>query len=836
MVVDGRPPGETHTVVVGAGIVGCSAAYHLSRHTDAAVAVVDQGPIPETGGSTLHAPGGLRQSNENRTMARLARYSRDLYADLGAFDAAGSIEVARSRRQWEYIKRKYDHSTAYGIEGPELLSPAEVGEYSDLVDTDALVGGYYVPGDGQIRTLQLLDALIEAAEARNVTFHEHTELTDIETAGGGVDAVVTDRGRIDCERVLVATNIWSPLVGEMVDVDVPLVPCEHQYVVTEALPELAGATTETESPGIRHQEASLYVHQHGEGIGIGSYDHRARLLDPESIPDHDDAIEHPLLNGYAVGADHDRTRSYRMPATRPFTESDFESAWAEATDLFPALAGADLDRSFNGVFSFSVDGMPILGETPDVADLWVAAAIWITHAGGAGKVVADWMARGTTDLPSYGCSIDRFQPHAGTDAFVAARGRENYETVYDVSHPREPSASERRLRRSPFYDRQDDLGAAFYDADGWERPRWYGSNESLLDEYGDRIPDREGWTAEHWSPIEGAEHLAVRDRGGLFDVSSLTPLDIDGPDALATVQRTFTSDLDVPVGRVTYTTMVDAGGGILGDMPVVRLAEDRFRAVASAGADGATQKRVLRERVPGGARATVTDRTSGLSGVAVWGPRARDTFASLTDADLSADGFPAFTAREVAVGSVPALAMRLSYAGEDGWELHVPTEYAAELWDRLEDAGRERGLVPMGTGALDTTRLEAGRRLYGADIRSEYTPYEAGLGWTVDLDTDFVGSEALADADDPARRLTALTLDDPGEVVVAGMPIFDGDRRLGYATSAGYGYSVGRCIVYGYLPADVADPGTSLDVRYQAERYPATVRREPLYDPDSGRE
>jgi len=833
MVVTESPPDETHTVIVGAGIVGCSAAYHLTELTDEPVTVIDKGPIPETGGSTLHAPGGLRQSNANKTMASLAKYGRDLYTDLGRFNASGSLEVARSQRQWEFIKRKHDHSMSYGIEGPELLTPEEVGEYNKLVDTDKLVGGYYVPGDGQIQTLELLEELVDISESRNATFHEHTELLDIETSDGSVDSVVTDQGTIDAERVLIATNIWSPLVEDMVEVDVPLVPCEHQYAVTEPIDELAGQTKETEDCGLRHQEASLYFHQHGEGIGIGSYDHSARLVDPSDLPDHDDAIRYPLLNGYAVGAEHSRTDEYQMPATAEFTEDDFSSAWNEATDLYPQLEGADFNRAFNGIMAFAVDGMPILGEAPNVEDLWVAAAIWITHSGGAGKVIADLMEEGATDLPRFGTEIDRFQSHSGIKEFVWTRGRENYETVYDIVHPREPSSTNRHLRRSPFYQQHEDLGADFVNSDGWERPRWFESNANLLDEYD--VPQREGWLSQYWSPISGAEHLAVRDRGGLFDVSSLTPIEIRGPDAAEVVQRTFTNDMDIDVGRVTYTLLVDESGGILGDMPVVRLGTTHFRVMGSGGANGTNQLSVIRDRADG-FDATVINRASGLSGVAVWGENARETLDPLTDADLSDDAFPFFTAQEVAVGSVPTLALRISYAGEYGWELHTPTEYGEQVWETLYESGQDHGMVPMGTDALNTLRIEKGYRLYGADIRSEYDPYEAGLNFTVDLDTDFVGRDPLAAAKHNVQQhLTCLTLDERGTMVSGGMPILDGDECLGYASSADYGYSVDRCIIYSYLPPEYTDPGTELDIQYQGDRYPATVTEEPVFDPESER-
>lgn len=824
-------PERAETVVVGAGVVGCSAAYHLTEHNRKDVVVLDKGPIPKTGGSTVHAPGGVLQSTADRTMSRFAQYSVDLYNEHDAFKQVGSIEVATTPERLSYIKRKRDYSKSWSLKGTELLSPSDVREHVPLINPEEILGGYYIPSDGFLESVELLESLAADARKRGATFHEYTEVTDIEVRKGTVEAVATNRGPIETEEVLVAGNIWAPLIGEMAGVDIPLVPCEHQYAVTKSIDELRGTTEEIEHVPFRHQDGAMYFRQHGEGYGIGSYNHVPRLVDPHDIADHDEAIEDTPVYDYFVGRDQD-TEYIQMPANREFTPEDFEVAWDETTRMLPALEGVDLDRAFNGMFCFTPDGMPVLGESA-VEGFWVAAAVWITHAGGVGRAIAEWMIDGYPRRDLTGCDIQRFQPHAGSSSYVRERGAYNYDTVYDIVHPREPASSPRGLRRSPFYEHQQDLGAVLYDADGWERPRYFESNESLLDEYD--VPKREGWAARFWSPIEGAEHRAVRDRVGLYDLSTFTHIRIEGRDAPALVQRQFANDMDADIGSVTYTPMLTEAGGVAGDMTVVRTATDRFEVFANAGSAGSEQFHRLRERARD-VNVSVTNRTSAECAIGVWGPDARALLTSVCDSDISNDAVPYFSAREIHVGSIPVRALRVSYVGELGWELHTPSEYGAQLWETLWEAGREFDAVPMGDGALNTMRLEKGFRLFGADLTPEFGPYEAGLGFAVADETEFVGSDALEGAENPERTLACLTIDEAGEVVLGGVPFFDdADDVVGYATSADYGYSINAGIVYGYLDTAYTDPGTKLYLQYENERYPATVREEPLFDPDRER-
>ncbi len=821
-------PNRANTVVIGAGCVGCSAAYHLAERGREDIVVVDQGPLFETGGSTSHAPGLVYQTTGNKTMSRLAKYTRELYTDLDGFEQCGGIEVAYTKDRWNYLKRKREYGRSWGLEGGELLAPEEVKAEIPLIDEEAIHGGYYVPSDGAARGVEASEAMAHAANQRGAaSFHGHTTVTNIETSQESVEAVVTDRGRIETDEVLVATNIWGPLFGEMVDLDIPLAPCAHQYLVSEPLEELAGASAEIEQPILRHQDYSMYFRQHGESYGIGSYDHEPLLVDPEDIRAPEEAEE--------------------MPSIREFTEEHFyqpthpdidKSAYEAATELVPALEGAEYERAFNGMFSFTPDGMPILGETEGIDGLWWALAVWVTQSGGVGHVMAEWMDEGVPRLGGdridmSGAHISRFQPHSGSKAFTWDRASQQYQEVYQLIHPREQPQGQRGLRRSPYYHHQRDLDAEFYDAGGWEIPQWYGANESLLEEYD--VPERSGWQGRGWSPVQGAEHQAVRDRVGMYDLSRYTNIEVTGPRALAFLQRLFANDMDVSVGQVRYAPMLDPGGGVLADMTVTRLADDEFMLTTGGGLSGAEHTRWIREQAPAEG-VTIIDRGSEQCGLGVWGPKAREVLQPLTEEDLSNDAFGYFQAREFHVGPVPVIGLRVSYVGELGWELYAPAEYGGKLWELVQEAGQDHGIVPLGNAAfLNSMRLEKGFRLWGTDLTPEYNPYEAGIGFAVDLDKDdFIGKDALVAAKESGidQRIACMTLDEPNMVVGTGAPIFDGEEVVGYVAAADYGYSIDAGIAYGYVSTEYTEPGIDLDIGYEGERYDATVREEPLFDPD----
>ena len=806
---------EARVVVVGGGIVGCSLAYHLTRLGWRDVVVVDQGPLFYNQGSTSHAPGLMFQHNASRAMTQLAMWSVDLYARLRprrehgpAFFQVGSMELATTPERLEELKRRQGQAMACSLEAA-LIEPHEARRLLPLLRTDGILGALHVPSDGAAAAAAVAETLAGEAAAAGAAFYAHTPATAIDIEDGRVRAVVTPEGRIEAETVVLAAGIWGPQVARLAGVSLPLSPVQHLFVRTAPLPELAGETAAIRHPILRHQDKDLYFRQYGECYGIGSYRHEPLLVDAEAIAHND------------------------HPATLPFTPEHFAESLADARHIMPALRRAKLTDQFNGLFSFTPDGFPLLGETPEVKGLWAAEAVWITHAGGVGKVMAEWLVEGTPSIDLRECDVARLQLHTHTRPYVQARAARQYIEVYDIIHPLQQMESPRGLRRTPFHPRLEALDAVFFENAGWERPQWFGANEALLaGPYRPDWPERRGWTASYWSPVIGAEHKSVRERVALFDLSPFAKIEVSGPGALAFLQRLAANQIDRAVGRVTYTSLLNARGGMQCDLTVTRLAADRFL-VVTGGAVGGHDLTWLRAHAPDDGSVALVDVSSAYCCVGVWGPRARELVQRTTDDDVSNAAFGYFAARRVAVGYVPSLALRLSYVGELGWEIYTPTEYGLQLWDTLWAAGQELGVIAAGGGAFDSLRLEKGYRLWGADVHADYNPFEAGLGFAVALDKgDFLGRVALMQARERGvdRKLCCLTLDDPDVVVMGKEPVLDGERVLGYVTSANYGYTVGRSIIYSYLPVEYAKAGTRAEVQFFGRRYAVTVCREPLYD------
>ena len=810
--------GQAQVVIIGAGIVGCSVAYHLTKLGWRDIVVVDQGPLFETGGSTSHAPGLMFQTNFSRAMSLLAKYSIELYSGLTldgrpCCHQLGGMEVAWTKERWEDLKRKTATGKAWGLD-LELLSAREVREKVPML-SEKIKGAMYAPGDGTTRQVWAAEAMAREAKERGAAFHGNVKVNDIEVADGRVRGVVTDCGNIRTEAVVAAAGIWAPLIGRMAGVAVPLYPMRHQYAHTVPIPELAGETEEYGQPILRHQDQAIYLRQRADHFVMGSYRHEPLLVEPDDIPDHE--------------------RATVMPSVMDWIPGIFENARRAAGDLIPCLGGVELERKVNGMFSFTPDGMPVLGESADVRGFWSAQAVWITHAGGVGKAVAEWMVEGEPEIDIHECDMNRFHRHAYTRSYVRVRSAQQYREVYDIIHPLQQMESPRGIRVSPFYPREKELGAVFIEAGGWERPNWYSSNEPLLE---DRDwPDREGWEARHWSPIIGAEHRAAREGVVMFDATPFTKLEVSGPGALEFLQSITGNDVDSHPGRVVYTAMLTPSGGIKCDLTVVRLNEDRF-IVITGGAFGRHDEAWIRRQAPSGDAVAITDITGSLCCISVWGPRSRALMGRVSDDDLSNEGFPYMAARRLTVGEIPVVAVRISYIGELGWEVYAPTENGLRVWDLLWEAGQELGVTAMGVGAQDSLRLEKGYRLWGADMHAEYNPYEAGLGFAVRRNKgDFLGRAALmkARADGVTRRLSCMTLKDSGNVVMGREPIMDGDRVVGYVTSANYGYTVKQSIAYGYLLEEYTREGTEVDILYFGKRYRAVVAPEPLFDPANKR-
>ena len=801
-------------VVIGAGIVGCSAAAHLAGLGWRDVIVLDQGPLFEAGGSTSHAPGLVFQTNPSKTMTELAAYGVKRYSELESggkpcFYPVGSIEVATTPERWKDLKRKQGIATSWGVESA-LLSPGECAEKSPLLEPGTILGGFYVPSDGLAKGVRVSEAMAREAQRGGAKFYGETEVTGIEVRDGRVRAVETSRGRIETEYVLSCAGMWGPRIGRMAGAFVPLLtPMQHQYAWTTPVPGLEAVSDEADHAIVRHQDNAMYFRQHGERYGIGSYKHRSMPVLPDEIP-----------REHAPDGD--------MPSLMPFTPEDFEGPWEESRRLMPALRGAEIERGINGLFSFTPDGGSLLGESKEVRGFWMAEAVWVTHAAGAGRMISEWMTDGAPSIDPAAVDVHRFDEFQKSPSYVLARSSQAFQEVYDIIHPQQPMEEPRPLRTSPFYMRQRELGAYFLEASGWERPQWYAANEALLADYD--VPEMDEWAGRYWSPIVGAEHLATRERVALYDMASLKKAEVTGPGALEFLQGLNTNQLDKPVGSVTYTLMLDGKAGVRSDITVARLGETQFQ----LGLNGPRDIEWMGRHLPADGSVQVRDISGGTLCVGVWGPQARELLQELSPDDLSNEAFGFFKARRIYVGEVPVVALRVSYVGELGWELYASADMGLRLWDLLYEAGRPLGVIAGGRGAFSGLRLEKGYRSWGADMTSEHDPYEAGLGFAVKPDKgDFVGREALLRRleEGPRRKLSPLVLDDPGVVVLGGEPVYSDGAPVGYVTSAAYGYSIGQSIAYAWLPPGLSEEGQKVEVAYFGGRHAATVAEEPLFDP-----
>ncbi len=800
-------------VIIGAGVVGAALADELTARGWSDVTVVEQGDLPAPGGSSSHAPGLVFQANSSKTMTEFARYTVDKFCALDVdgepcFLQLGGLEIATTPDRERELWRRHGWLTAWGVESRMLSADETVAAYPMLEPTMVLAG-LLIPTDGIAKAVRAVDAQTRNAAARGATLLARHEVLDIAVTDGRVTGVLTDHGEVPADVVVCCAGIWGPKVAAMVGMRLPLVPLAHQLARTTSVPSLAGASAEASLPILRHQDRDLYFREDADRMVIGYYGHRPMPIRAEDI---------------AAWSPEDP----QMPSVLTFTPEDFEDAWQETRQLLPATRDAQLDNGINGLFSFTTDNMPLIGESPDVAGFWVAEAVWVTHSAGVGRAVAELLVDGhCSSFDLHECDVNRFETHQLAPDYVVARGSRNFVEVYDILHPLDPPVDLRPIRKSPFYERQAALGGFFLEANGWERPHWYEANAALVQ--GRDIASRDGWAARFWSPIVAAEAMVTRERVAMYDMTALKRLEVAGPGAVDFLQALVTGNVAKSVGSVTYCLLLDVDGGIRSDVTVARLGADRFQ----VGANGSLDLDWLRRRLPSDGSVVVRDLTPGTCCVGLWGPRARDVVQPLTDADFSNEGLKYFRGVEAYLGTVPVTALRLSYVGELGWELYTSAEHGARLWDLLWEAGQDHGVIAAGRGAFDSLRLEKGYRSFGADMTFEHDPYEAGLGFAVRLEKDdFTGRDAaLKRKDNVGRRLSCLTLTRPGDVVLGKEPVYADGRRVGYVTSAAYGYTIGCGVAYAWLPAELAEVGTELSIGWFDEQLPAVVAAEPLVDP-----
>src|SRR4051794_5099752 len=804
-------PDRARVVVIGGGVGGTSIAYHLARLGEPDVLLVDRDEL--TSGSTFHSAGLVGQLRSSVPLTTMMMYSVELYRSLDCgWVECGGIRLACTPEREEEVHRQVAWARTFGLP-LELLSADEAQARFPLMVTDGVRVASFLPTDGYLDPSQLTYALAEGARAGGATISTHTRVTGIERSADGrrVCAVQTEWGRVECERVVIAGGMYAAELGRLAGVRVPIVPMAHEYLVTQPFRDRDSDPTHSHHlPTLRDPDNLIYFREEGAGLVMGGYErHSAPWALDEHLVDRIPAD----FNGRLLEEDWPR----------------FEEIAQASKVRVPAMEDVKVTKLINGPEAFTPDNEFCLGET-EVDGLFVAAgfcAHGLAGAGGIGKVMAEWVVAGEPQMDLWRMDIRRFGPQYRSPAYTLKRTKEVYETYYDIHYPNEERQAGRPLKVSSNYGWHVEHGAAFGEKSGWERVNWYTVNEA------DGDPDLRprGWAGMHWSPAIGAEHRACRERAALFDESSFAKLEVAGPGAAVFLESLCDNKVARDVGRITYTQMLNARGGIECDFTVTRVAEETFQIVTGT-AFGQHDASWIRRHAPRDGSVTITDTTSRWACFALWGPRAHDILAPLTPDPLD---FSYMSMREIVVGDVPVRALRVTFVGEYGWELYCPAEYGAALWRALWAAGTPHGLAAGGYRAIDALRLEKGYRVWGADITPDETPHEAGLSFCVRADKEFAGASALSERGAPTRRLVCLTLDDPRSVALGNEPVAVDGAVVGRVTSGGFGYTVDASIAYAYVPVAHADPGTAVAVDVFGTWVGGRVAAEPLYDPASDR-
>jgi len=803
-------PNQADVVVIGGGIIGCSTAYHLARDHGVDVIVLERGKL--TCGSTWHAAGLVGQLRTSSSITQVLKYSVDLYTRLEqetglatGWKQNGGLRLACNDERWTEIKRQATTARSFGLE-MHLLSPEEARDLWPPMDISDLVGAAFLPTDGQASPSDITQSLAKGARMHGARIFEQVRVTGIDAKDGRVTGVTTDRGAIACDKVINCAGQWAKEVGHLAGVSVPLQSVQHQYLVTEAIEGVA-----KDLPTLRDPDRLIYFKEEVGGLVMGGYELNPIAWAQEGIPD---GFEFQLL------------------------ESDwdhFEPLMSEALARVPALETAGIKTLTNGPESFTPDGNYIMGEAPEVRGYFVGAgfnAYGIAAGGGAGWTLASWAMTGEQPLDLWGVDIRRFSSLHHDDTWVRERTLEAYGKHYTVAWPHEEYESGRPRIVSPLYERLKARNACFGSKLGWERPNWFAPE-------GTEPRDVYSYGRQNWFAAVGEEHRAARERVAVFDQSSFAKFEVRGPDSEQALNWICANNVARPPGRLIYTQMLNSRAGIECDLTVARLADDRYYIVTGTGFRTHDAAWIRQHTAPGLA-AELVDVTEEFGTLSVMGPCAREVLSKLTDDDLSNAGFPFGHCREIAIAGHPVRALRVTYVGELGWELHMPIAATGEVFDALMDAGEAFDIAPAGYRAIESLRLEKGYRAWGADITPNETPFEAGLGWAVKLKSniDFLGREAAeAQAAGPLnKRFAGFTIDDPGVVLNGRETILRDGEPVGWLNSGGWGYTLDKNIGYGYVRngEGVSDDflaSGAYELEVACERVPCEIQTGVLYDP-----
>ncbi|HEY5740795.1 MAG TPA: FAD-dependent oxidoreductase [Gammaproteobacteria bacterium] len=804
-------PQEAKVVIIGGGIIGCSTAYHLARMGCSEVVLLEKHRL--TSGSTFHAAGLVGQLRTNANITQLLGYSVELYRTLEVetglatgWKMNGGLRLACNADRWTEVRRQATTAHSFGLE-MHLLTPREALDLWPVMEVADLVGAAFLPTDGQANPSDITQSLASGARKGGVLIREGVEVTGFEFDGDTLRALETDAGKIRCERAVICAGQWSHRLGRLAGVEIPLVSVQHQYLVTEPIAGVA-----PDLPTLRDPDRLTYFKEDVGGLVMGGYE-------PNPIPWARDGI----------------------PEGFNFTLLDndwahFEPLMEQAIARVPALADAGIRQMFNGPESFTPDGNFILGEAPERRNLFVGAgfnAFGIAAGGGAGMALAEWVVNGEPPFDLWPVDIRRFgQPHRDVE-WVRRRTLEAYSKHYTMAWPFEENRTCRPSRRSPLYETLKAQGACFGEKLGWERPNWFADDPaSARDEY--------GFGRQNWFEAVGREHRAARERAAVFDQTSFAKYRIRGAGAEPALSWLCANDVAVADGAVVYTQLLNRRGGIECDLTVTRVGEDEYYLVTGTGF-ATHDLDWIRRNLPQGLDVRVDDVTTAWAVLSLMGPKSREILQALVRDDLANEWLPFASMRELAIAGALVRALRVSYVGELGWELHVPVESALSVYEALMAAGAGHGIVNGGYRAIESLRLEKGYRAWGADIGPDYTPLEAGLGWAVDLASgkDFLGRDAIvAQRAGPLhRRLACFTLADRDVVLLGRETIYRDGERVGWLSSAGWGYTAETNIGFGYVRhAEGVDAGFlaagTYELEVAGERRPCALQVGPLYDPE----
>ncbi len=816
-------PRHARAVIIGGGIVGASVAYHLAKLGWQDTLLLERRQLGC--GTTWHAAGLIAQLRASINMTRLAKYSQELYGTLEeetgiatGFRRTGSVALALTADRMEELARNASMARVHGVE-VEVVDRAELGRLHPLVNLESVRGGLFIPRDGQGDPLNIATALARGARQQGARIVEGVTVTAIRQKDGRVCGVDTDQGPVEAEVVVNCTGMWANAVGQLAGAPVPLHACEHFYIVTEPMAAITGAL-----PVLRVPDECAYYKEDAGRMMLGAFEPNAKPWGMDGIP------EDFCFDELPEDWDH------------------FEPILERALHRLPALAETGIRTFFNGPESFTPDNRYHLGEMPELPGLYVAAgfnSVGIQSAGGAGMALAEWIVGGAPPFDLWDVDIRRMARFQSNRRYLRERVSETLGLLYADHWPYRQPETARGIRRTPFHDRWAALGACFGETAGWERPHW------LLPENararGEKPEYALSWGRQNWFEYSAAEHRATREGVALYDLSAFGKIRVEGPDACAVLQHICAADIDVPPGRLVYTPWLNPRGGVEIDVTVARLAPDVFLIVTPT----ATLRRDLawlKRHIPAQARAVAVDVTSAEAVLGLMGPRAREVLAALTPADISAEALPFGAVAEIELGMALARVHRVSYVGELGFEIYLPTEFALHGFDAIMEAGAAHGLRPAGVHAMDSCRLEKGFRHFGHDLTDEDHVLEAGLGFAVAMDKPdgpfgpFIGKAAVAErrAQGLDRRLLAFRLTDPAPLVYHGEPIWRYGKLVGHVTSGAYGHSLGASVALGYAAVARGEPvaellGAGWEIEIAGQRHPAQASLKPLYDPSGAR-